>query len=200
MKEMWEDRYKNDEFFYGTQPNDFLKAQVSHLPKGGRILCVAEGEGRNAVFLVQEGFQVTGVDYSEAGRSKALKLAQIRNITIQYDVADLANYNFGVEKWDGVVSIFNHLPEPLRAHVLQSVKRALKPDGVFLIEGYNPKQLQYKTGGPSTVEMLYTQDILRQHFGANWLLLEDAERDIQEGTGHSGQSSVVHGVWRKVRT
>ncbi len=200
MKDMWDDRYKNDEFFYGTQPNDFLKAQVSILPKGGKILCLAEGEGRNAVFLAQQGFQVTGVDYSEAGRTKALKLAQNKNVSIQYDIADLAHYDFGIEKWDAVVSIFNHLPEPLRSHVLQSVKRALKPDGVFLIEGYNPKQLEYKTGGPSTVEMLYSQEILCHHFEGSWLLLTDEERDIQEGKGHSGHSSVVHGVWRKVRT
>ena len=188
---MWDERYQGEDFAYGTAPNDFLRSQVEHLP-AGRILCLAEGEGRNAVFLAEQGFTVTAVDLSPVGLAKAERLATQRGVRIETVVADLADFHIDPESWDGIVSIFAHTPPPVRQHVHREVVGGLRTGGVFLLEAYRPEQLQYKTGGPPVVEMMMDLSGLRAELaGLEFEYAEEIVRDIQEGTLHHGQGAVV---------
>ncbi len=198
MNDFWNDRYGKDQYFYGTEANLFLKEVSNNFPKNSKILCLAEGEGRNAVYLASLGHLVTGVDFSEEGKRKALLLAGKKNLSIEYDVADLRDYDFGVEKWDGVVSIFCHLPSDLRSEVYKKVQKGLKPDGIFVIQSYTPEQLQYNTGGPKDKDFLCDPEIVKAGFeGFSWPRLEVSLTEIHEGLGHNGLSSVLSGVGRK---
>lgn len=188
---MWDERYQGEDFVYGTAPNDFLRSQVGQLP-AGRILCLAEGEGRNAVFLAEQGFTVTAVDQSSVGLAKAERLAAERGARIETVVADLADFDIQRESWDGIVSIFAHMPPPVRRHVHREVVRGLKPGGAFLLEAYRPEQLQYNTGGPPVVEMMMDLEGLRAELtGLHFEYAEETVRDIHEGALHHGQGAVV---------
>ncbi|MPQ75820.1 cyclopropane-fatty-acyl-phospholipid synthase family protein [Hydrogenovibrio sp. JE_KL2] len=188
---MWDDRYAVDEYVYGTSPNTFLAEHYQQLPKG-KVLCLAEGEGRNAVFLAEQGYDVTAVDNSAVGLEKAQKLAQQRGVAIETVVADLAHFDLGQSKWDGIVSIFCHLPPAMRQGVHAQIANALKPNGIFLLEAYCPKQLEYKTGGPQVVEMTVSLENLENEIqGLDCLMMHETERDVSEGTFHSGLGAVV---------
>lgn len=192
MNNPWDDRYSRSEFFYGSEPNDFLVEQSGTIPVGGSVLCLAEGEGRNAVYLAQQGLKVTGVDGSAVGLAKAQQLAAERGVQIQTVVSDLADYDMGVACWDAIVSIWCHLPQPLRTTVHQRVVQALRPGGVFILEAYNPDQLTYKTGGPPTVELLMTVSDLRHELaGLEFQIAQEVVRDVHEGAGHDGPSAVT---------
>jgi SAM-dependent methyltransferase len=197
MKEFWDERYVGKEYFYGTHPNHFLTTVTGLLPERSNILCVGEGEGRNAVFLARQGFNVTAVDYSVEGKKKALTLAQQNEVVIDYQLSGLENFNFGSKKWDAVVSIFCHLPVGIRADVHGQLEKSLKVNGLFIIQAYNPKQLEFNTGGPKDNSMLYTDSLLRDDFkGLEWLKLENSLTEISEGLGHHGLSSVLNGIGR----
>ena len=194
---MWDDRYATPEFVYGIQPNDFLQANVSKLPKGD-VLCLAEGEGRNAVFLAKQGYAVTAVDSSKVGLDKAQQLAKQNDVKIKTEVVDLANYEFGIDKWDAIVSIFAHLPPPIRRLVHKKSVAALKPNGVFLLEAYSPEQLNYKTGGPPVVELLMSANDLTQELtGLELSLCQEIIRNVTEGFGHTGNGAVVQLIGQK---
>ncbi|NLJ62110.1 MAG: class I SAM-dependent methyltransferase [Alcaligenaceae bacterium] len=194
----WHQRFLQDSYFYGTQPNDFLKAQAHVLPKGGRVLSIGEGEGRNAVFLAEQGFDVTALDAAQSGLDKVQRLATERGVTVNTLCVDLNDYVFEPQQWDAIISIFCHLPPVLRARVHQGVVQALKPNGVFLLEAYVPKQLQYGTGGPKNLDLLYQASSLKQDLqGLNFILLEEVEREIYEGDGHHGLSAVVQLIAKK---
>ena len=145
-KEFWDQRYKVDSYLYGENPNDFLVENLDRFKNGGKVLCLSEGEGRNAVYLALNGFQVTCVDISAIAKEKALKLAALKGVKIEYDVSDLEEYDLGNEKWDGIVSIFGHTPSIVRKKLHQAIKKSLKKGGVFLLEGYSVDQLKYNTG------------------------------------------------------
>lgn len=195
---MWEERYGADEYAYGKTPNDFLKEYASRLPDGGKVLCLAEGEGRNSVFLAEQGFLVTGVDSSIAGINKVKKLAQERGVTVDAIVADLAEFEIKPATWDGIVSIFCHLPPPLRKQVHQRVVAGLKPGGVLLLEAYTPEQLNYKTGGPPVAEMTMTLKALTEELaGLELIHAEEKVRDVVEGLYHTGTAAVVQVIARK---
>ncbi len=134
----WDLRYSEPGFAYGVDPNDFLVQSTSHLPPGGKILCLAEGEGRNSVFLAKEGFTVTGVDSSHVAMTKTNALANKHGVEVETVVADLANFDFGEKKYDGIVSVFCHLPAQIRKIVHQRCIESLKDGGVFILEGYTP--------------------------------------------------------------
>lgn len=188
---MWDQRYDVDDYVYGTQPNQFLKEQVSHLPKG-RVLCLAEGEGRNAVFLAELGYEVTAVDCSSVGLKKAQQLATQQGVEIETIHADLADYDLGCSKWDAIVSIFCHLPPELRVRVHQQVVKALKPGGCLLLEAYRPKQLEYGTGGPPSLAMMMSKAGLKVELeGLEFHQLQELERDVVEGSFHTGLGAVV---------
>ena len=198
---MWNERYSNSEFVYGTEANDFLKEQFRQIPAGGRVLCLAEGEGRNAVFLAEQGYQVTAIDLSDIGLNKALKLAAEKGVDIQTQVADLADYEFGNEQWDGIVSIQAHTPEAIRQRVHTQVASALKPNGAFILEAYTYEQTTMDSvGGPpaSQQQMFMSLSQLRTELVA---LTEtvgvEQQRMISEGTGHHGLSAVVQFVGKK---
>ena len=188
---MWDERYQRDEYVYGTSPNDFLRSQVSHLPCG-RILCLAEGEGRNAAFLAEQGYAVTAVDQSPVGLGKASQLAEQRGVKIETVVADLATFELEPEAWDGVVSIFAHMPPHARHHIHRQVVTGLRPGGVFLLEAYRPEQLQYGTGGPPVADLMMTLAGLRTDLsGLNFDFTAETVREIQEGPLHHGAGAVV---------
>ena len=196
--EMWDERYGNQGYFYGSEPNDFLKEHADAIPTGGEVLCIAEGEGRNAVYLAGLGYQVSAVDGSAVGLAKLAAFAKERKVTVQAVCADLADYDIGTAKWDAIISIWCHLPKPLRASVHHRVAEGLRPGGCFLLEAYTPKQLGYKTGGPPDASLLMTLSALQQELPG--LVIEhgvEVDRNVQEGQGHRGQSAVVQIIARK---
>lgn len=193
----WNERYGNPEFFYGSEPNDFLRENLKTLPRTGKVLFLAEGEGRNAVWFASQApaAEVVGVDGSDAGLAKARELAHSKGVKISTETADLTQYDLGTQKWDAIVSIWAHLPETLRADLHRRCVTALKPGGVFLLEAYTPKQLTFKTGGPPVVEMLMTAAALREELaGLEFQTLQELDREVHEGRGHDGMSAVVQVV------
>lgn len=194
---MWDERYAAEEYIYGTEPNDFLKTHFQHLPKG-KILCLADGEGRNSVFLAEQGYDVTAVDSSTMGIKKAQKLAKQRGVEIETHIEDLAKFDLGNNQWEGIVSIFCHLPPALRQHVHAQIPHALKPKGVFLLESYRPEQLAYKTGGPQIAEMTISLDNLTNEIqGLNCLMGQEIERNVTEGSLHTGLAAVTQFIAQK---
>lgn len=194
---MWDKTYDTAEYVYGTAPNDFLKAHYQAISKG-KVLLLAEGEGRNAVFLAQQGYDVTGVDISAVGLEKAQKLARENNVSIETVCADLATFDLGEMQWDGIVSIFCHLPPDLRRDLYQRVEKSLKSNGVFLLEGYRPEQLGNGTGGPSLAEMMISKDnLLSELPSLNFRHLETLNREIHEGTHHTGMGAVIQAIATK---
>lgn len=195
----WDQRYgrAGDGYVYGTFPNEFLAAVAGRIP-AGPVLCLAEGEGRNAVFLAQHGHAVTAVDHSAVGLAKARALAARSAVPLTTVVADLAAYAIPPAAWTGIVAIFMHLPPDLRARVLAQAAAGLRPGGVFILECYTPAQLAFNTGGPREVALLPTLAGLRTELpGLEFLHGEELERDIREGDGHTGRGAVVQLVARR---
>lgn len=195
---MWDERYQQDAPVYGDAPNDFLVEQVGML-RSGTCLCLAEGQGRNAVWLAEQGYSVTAVDQSSVGMAKAQEIAAARGVPLVTAVGDLADYDLGDERWDNIVSIFGHLPGELRRDVHRRVVGALRPGGVFLLEAYTPDQLSTGgTGGPSDPDMLLTVNKLTTELvGLEILLAREIVRHINEGDFHKGEGAVVQFVARK---
>lgn len=194
MKDVWDQRYKEEDYFYGEEENHFLRKCGSVFPKGSRILCVAEGEGRNAIFLAGLGHEVTAVDFSKEAREKALKLSERRGVKIDYILSSLEDFEFGEQKWDGIVSVFAHLPSQIRKVVYPKLEKSLKEQGIFIIEAYTPAQLQYGTGGPKDLDMLMSVSKLSEELPLiRWNMLSEENVILSEGKGHQGESAVVHG-------
>lgn len=188
---MWDQRYSADEYIYGKDPNEFLANAVNKIPKG-KVLCVAEGEGRNAVFLAEQGYDVVAVDSSTVGLEKARKLALERGVSIQTMVCDLAHFDIEAKSWDGVVSIFAHVPPAVRKELHKKIVDGLRPGGVLILEAYRPDQLKYKTGGPPTAEFMMTLKGLEEELtGLNFDYGVELDRDIVEGKFHTGKGAVV---------
>lgn len=196
---VWDERFSREAYVYGTEANDFLQDVAPRLPPApARVLSLAEGEGRNAVFLAGLGHRVTGVDSSAVGLQKAEKLAAERGVEVETILSDLAHYRIEPGAWDAIVSIFCHLPPNLRVSVHRQVVEGLRPGGILVLEGYTPKQLQFRTGGPPTEELMYTLDMLREDFaGLDFLIGREVERDIHEGLFHNGHSAVVQILAKK---
>ena len=195
----WDERYATDEYLFGTAPNAFLAREVHRLAPGSKVLAVADGEGRNSVFLAQHGHRVVATDVSERALEKARALAERRAVEVEYRQADLAEWEWPAEAFDAVVAIFIQFAGPeLREHIFEGIDRSLKPGGLLLLEGYREEQLAYCTGGPSNIENLYTEASLRRAF-TNWdiKLLESYDAEINEGQGHSGNSALIDLIARK---
>lgn len=193
----WNQRYDSADFVFGTAPNDFLVSVADRIPPGP-VLCLAEGEGRNAVFLAARGHAVTAVDQSATGLAKAAALAHRRDVPLTTRVADLNDFLIPEQSWSGIVAIFMHLPPELRRAVLGRASAGLAPGGVFVMEAYHPAQLAFNTGGPRDAHLLPTLAQLREELAG--LDLEHAaelERDVIEGSGHTGRASVVQVVARR---
>ena len=195
-KKFWNERYASDEYLYGSDPNSFLVEQADLLT--GPVLSLSEGEGRNAVFLALLGLKVHGVDISEVALTKATALAELNNVEIQTEVADLAIFKPEENFYGSVISISAHLPSSIRTNLYPLVEKCLKPGGIITLEAYSESQLTRNTGGPKDIDMLMTIDKLQCEFpNCEPILVRELEREISEGEGHSGLASVVQFVARK---
>lgn len=189
----WQARFAGDDYRFGTAPNAFLAAQAKLLPKTGKALAIADGEGRNGVFLAERGLDVLSLDFSPNAQEKARKLAAARGVTLRVEQADVIAWAYPPEAYDVVAAIFFQFAAPAqRDMIFAGIKRTLKPGGLLLLEGYRPKQLEYKTGGPPTVEQLYTREILEAAFGDFASLdIREYDAEIHEGAGHGGLSALI---------
>ncbi len=197
-REFWDSRFAEKGFAYGTEPNAFLVSQKHLLKPRAKALAVADGEGRNGVWLAQQGLDVLSVDQSAVGLAKTRELAAQRGVPIRTEQTDLTTWKWPENEFDVVAAIFIHFPSAVRAQMHARMVTALKPGGVLILEAFTPKQLEYKTGGPQDLDRLYTADMLRNDFGmGERLLLEEAITGLSEGPYHHGQSAVVRLVLRK---
>ena len=193
----WDDRYAAEDYAYGLEPNDFVAEVTMHVPEG-QVLCLAEGEGRNAVHLAKLGHRVTAVDQSAMGLAKARRLAEANGVVIETVHADLKSYEIMPSAWAGIVATFAHLPPPLRRKVHAAVVQGLMPGGVFILEAYTPAQLALGTGGPKVPELLMSLDGLRNELsGLEFIVAQEIERDMIEGNFHHGRGAVVQILARR---
>lgn len=190
---VWDERYQGPEYHFGTEPNAFLVSQRHRLKPGMTCLAVADGEGRNGVWLAEQGLQVLSVDNSSVAVEKAKSLALQRRVTMAVEQIDLAHSLWPERRFDVVVAIFIQFADPAaREQQFTHLKRCLQPGGLLLLQGYTPRQLEYRTGGPSQLENLYTETLLREAF-ADMEILHLLEHDsiLREGKGHSGMSALI---------
>lgn len=197
--ERWSERYQSDDYLFGKEPNAFLARQQGRFTSGMQVLSVADGEGRNGVWLAAQGLDVLAVDAIPRAIEKARNLAVERGVTLRHECADLLEWHWGCERFDAIVAIFIQFADPeQRARLFAGMQQALKPGGLLLLEGYRVEQLAYGTGGPKDVANLYSADMLREAF-AELEILELSEYDahIEEGSGHQGMSALVDLVAHK---
>lgn len=197
--EFWQERFAGEDYRFGTAPNAFLKSQAYLLSKGQTALAIADGEGRNGVFLAEQGLDVLSVDFSPNAQAKARKLAAARGVSMRVEQVDLINWDWPANAFDVIAAIFFQFASPAdRVKIFSGIKRALKPGGLLLLEGYLPRQLEYKTGGPSKVENLYTRELLEAAF-ADFASVDIREYDaeVDEGAGHRGMSALIDLIGRK---
>lgn len=197
--ETWNRRFQTDEYLFGTTPNAWLREHRGLLQAGQRVLSVADGEGRNSVWLAQQGLAVDAFDISPVGVAKARALAAERGVKVDFAVSDVDGFAWPEATYDAVVAIFVQFADPaLRERLFAQCRRTLRPGGLLLLQGYTPRQLEYKTGGPPYLAHLYTEAMLRQAF-ADWDILElrEYEAEVAEGTGHKGMSALIGLVARR---
>lgn len=201
----WNDRYRQDEFAYGEEPNNYLKEQLTKL-KVGTILFPAEGEGRNAVFAAKLGWAVSAFDISFEGKSKATKLAKKNNVAIDYKVGELQTLNFENDQFDAIALIYAHFPADIKSLYHKTFDKYLKNDGIIIFEAFSKKHIDYvtaneKVGGPKDIESLFSIDEVKSDF-PNYEIIELVEKEIElnEGLFHNGTGSVIRFVGRKKTT
>lgn len=198
--QFWNERFDNDEFIFGKEPNEYLVEQVSaYLKPNSPVLCIADGEGRNGVWLAKQGMRVTGFDVSDVALAKANQFAKDNQVSIQYSLCDTDGFDWQINAYDAIIAIFIQFADPeMRARIFKQVHQALKPGGIFILQGYTPKQLEYKTGGPSLLEHLYTEEMIRQlSQGFEILDLRCYEKELSEGARHTGMSALLGMVAKK---
>jgi len=197
----WDRRFAAPEYIFGTAPNRFLASQYERFRPGMRVLDIACGEGRNAVWLAQQGCEVLAIDISPLGLDKARRLAAERGVRVEYELADVRQWNWQADSFDALVSIFIQFAAPQeRARVFEGMQRALRPGGWLMLQGYTPKQLEYKTGGPPQAEHMYSEPMLRAAFAAMEIVqLREHEDVLAEGNKHVGRSGLIDLVARRPR-
>lgn len=197
----WNERFSAPDYIFGTAPNAFLASKAALLGPGQRALCVADGEGRNSVWLAEQGLDVTAFDISPVGVAKARKLAAERGVRVAHEVASVYEWSWPQARFDVVAAIFVQFADPaMRRFLFERMAASLKPAGLVLVEGYTPKQLEYRTGGPSRIENLYTAQLLRSSFpGFEILELREYEAELEEGSRHAGISALIDFVARNGR-
>ena len=193
-RDYWNEKFATIDYAYGTEPNDFLVSAVTHL-KRGETLSLAEGEGRNAVWLAQQGFTVSAIEQSEKGVAKTLRLALQRGVIVMAERGELETFHIQPNSWDLVVSIYAHTPQELRRKLHRQVVAGLKPGGVFVLEAYTPAQIANNTGGPKDASLMPTAELLRSELaGLVFDRIEEVEREVVEGSLHTGTAHVVQVV------
>jgi len=192
--ERWEGRYRVPDYVFGKEPNYFLASCKALLPRSGKALAVADGEARNGIWLAEQGLDVLSIDFSPSAQEKARALAKQRGATLTIAQADVHTWDYPAAAFDVVVEIFTQFSSPAeRAKKWAGMRKALKPGGLLIIQGYTPKQLQYGTGGPKQVENLYTRAMLEAAFGdLRDVTIVEEELEIYEGTSHGGMSAVIN--------
>ena len=195
----WNTRFSTEGYLFGKEPNAFLASQRERLRAGMGALCVADGEGRNSVWLARRGLQVTAFDFSPVGVAKARVLAREAGVAVDHRESDIYRWNWSEAQYDVVVAIFIQFAAPAeRARIFAGLRQSLAPGGLLILQGYRPEQIAYGTGGPSQVENLYTEALLRESF-ADLEILHLASHDdvVDEGPGHRGMSALVDLVARR---
>ena len=197
--ERWQGRYSGPGYAFGKEPNYFLKSCMQLLPRSGRVLAVADGEGRNGVWLAEQGLDVLSIDFSPLAQAKARALAVEKGVSVNFELADVHKWNYPEAAFDAVVEIFTQFSsQDERRLKWAGMRRTLKPGGLLIIQGYTPKQLQYGTGGPKQIENLYTRAMLEEAFSDFCdLLIVEEEREMHEGTSHVGMSALINLTARK---
>lgn len=195
----WDERYATDDYIFGTAPNRFLESQAARIRPGMAALSIADGEGRNGVWLAERGARVHAIDVSPVALDKARKLAAGRGVTLDFERADILDWNWPDAAYDLVAAIFiQFAPPPERDRIIAGIRRCLKPGGLLILQGYTPKQIEFGTGGPPHAANMYTADLLRDWFG-DWDILHLAEHEsvISEGSHHHGLSALIDLVAKK---
>lgn len=196
----WNQRFDKEEFIFGKEPNEYLALQTKkYLKPSDKVLCIADGEGRNGVWLAKQGMQVVGFDASDIALRKAKQFAKDNQVEVEYSFSDTDSFDWQVNVYDAVIAIFIQFADPpMRARIFKQIHQALKPGGILILQGYTPKQLEYKTGGPSLIEHLYTEQMIRdltQEF--QMLDLRCYEQELNEGARHAGMSALLGLVAKK---
>jgi SAM-dependent methyltransferase len=198
--QFWNERFDKEEFIFGKEPNEYLVEKThQYLKPKEKILCIADGEGRNGVWLAKQGMQVIGFDASNIALAKAKKLAQDNQVEVDYSFSDTDSFAWQENTYDAVIGIFIQFADPaMRARIFQQAYKATKAGGLFILQGYTPKQLDYKTGGPSLIEHLYTEELIRD-LAKDFEILElvSYEKALSEGPRHTGMSALLGLVARK---
>jgi len=198
-RDFWDERYATDAYIFGTAPNVFLASQAALIRPGMRALAIADGEGRNGVWLAGRGVQVHAIDVSPVALEKARKLATERGVTLDFEQADILDWNWPAAAYDLVAAIFiQFAPPPERDRIIAGIRRSLNPGGLLVMQGYTPKQVEFATGGPPNPANMYTAALLRDWFG-DWDIvhLREHESVISEGSHHHGMSALIDLVARK---
>jgi SAM-dependent methyltransferase len=196
--ERWNERFSTEGYLFGRQVNHYLAAQKDRL-HGGKALAIADGEGRNSVWLAQQGIEVEAFDFSPVALEKAKQLARANNVSVNFQCSDWQSFAWSLNAYDYVVGIFFQFADPQeRAEIFAKMDQSLRPGGLLIIQGYGEKQLDYNTGGPGVLENLYTEDLLKSAFVGYKILDSRAyEQAIEEGDGHAGMSALVGLVAQK---
>ena len=198
--QFWNERFDKKEFIFGKEPNEYLVEQASrYLKPNSSVLCIADGEGRNGVWLAKQGMRVTGFDVSDIALAKANQFATDSEVNIQYSLCDTDSFDWQANLYDAVIGIFIQFADPeMRTRIFKQIHQTLKPGGLFILQGYTPKQLEYKTGGPSLIEHLYTEEMIRElSQGYEILDLQCYEKELSEGARHAGMSALLGMVAKK---
>ena len=193
----WDERYAVETYVYGTEPNEFLKEELPKLP-AGKILFPGEGEGRNAVFAAQMGWDVTAFDSSTEGRAKAERLAQAKGVSIDYQLASYDQAEFPAESFDALVLIYTHIPAAMRQSYHQKFVKYLKPCGHLILEGFAKEQINNNTGGPKDINMLWSSKELKDDFAdLSQLHICELETELEEGNFHKGKAAIIRAIGKK---
>ena len=198
--QFWNERFDKEEFIFGKEPNEYLVEQTKrYLQPGNKVLCIADGEGRNGVWLAKQGMKVEGFDASDIALAKAKQFAKDNQVEVEYSFSDTDSFAWHANNYDSVIGIFIQFADPaMRARIFQQAYGALKPGGIFILQGYTPKQLEYKTGGPSLLEHLYTEDLIKD-LAKDFQILDLCcyEKELSEGARHTGMSALLGLVAKK---
>jgi 2-polyprenyl-3-methyl-5-hydroxy-6-metoxy-1,4-benzoquinol methylase len=198
--QFWNERFDKEEFIFGKEPNVYLVEKANeYLKPAYQVLCIADGEGRNGVWLAKQGMKVTGFDASDIALAKANQFAKDNQVEVKYSFSDTDSFAWHANTYDAVIGIFIQFADPaMRERIFQKTYEALKPGGIFILQGYTPKQLEYKTGGPSLIEHLYTEELIR-NLAKDFHILElkSYEQELSEGPRHTGMSAILGLVAQK---
>ena len=198
--EFWNTRFAKEEFIFGKEPNEYLVEQTTtYLRSGSKVLCVADGEGRNGVWLAKQGMYVVSFDVSDIALAKAKQFAEDNHVEVQSSLNDTDGFEWQANSYDAIIAIFIQFADPLmRERIFLKIREALKPGGLLILQGYTPKQLEYKTGGPSVLEHLYTEEMIRDLVKDFEILnLCSYEKVLTEGFRHTGMSGLLGLVAKK---